>query len=189
MFREIFCKKLVAVDVGNEISVVVTGKRTLRDRAERCECAGQGGNTPGLAQNGCLWNSWAATPGPGSKGQGLMGRGVGGMQLTYKLLAILPDRERFPGCWKPHLASVPQETGTYSTWRPSACSTATPGVSWAGLRNKAVYGGAEGLLGQHDPLPAQACTSYNWGAAISAPGHLRSWVACRASTISWRLSL
>ena len=54
MFREIFCKKLVAVDVGNEISVVVTGKRTLRDRAERCECAGQGGNTPGLAQNGCL---------------------------------------------------------------------------------------------------------------------------------------
>lgn len=54
MVREIFCRKLVVVDVGNEISVAVTGKRTLRDRAERCGCGGQGGNTARLAQNGCL---------------------------------------------------------------------------------------------------------------------------------------
>ena len=52
--REIFCRKLVVVDMGNEISVAVTGKRTLRDRAERCRCAGKGGNTARLAQNGCL---------------------------------------------------------------------------------------------------------------------------------------
>lgn len=44
----------MVVDVGHEISVAVTGKRTLRDRAKRCGCAGQGGNTAGLAQNGCL---------------------------------------------------------------------------------------------------------------------------------------
>ena len=29
---------------------------------------------------------------------GPYGAGERGMQLTYKLLAILPDRERFPGC-------------------------------------------------------------------------------------------
>lgn len=72
--QEIFCKKLVVVDVGNEISVAVTGKGTLRDRAERCECAGQGGNTPGsFAKQVFIEIAGQQHWGPGSKGQGLMG--------------------------------------------------------------------------------------------------------------------
>ena len=48
-----FCKKLVVVNVGNEVSVAVTAQRTPVDRAEVC-VQGQGGNDPAPADRGCL---------------------------------------------------------------------------------------------------------------------------------------
>lgn len=109
------------------------------------------------------------------------------MQLPWKLPAFLPARERFPGCWKPQLASVPQETERVTAREGNLpAPPATPlitRVDLVGSRNKAVPGGSEGLLGQHNPLPAQTSVSYNWGAAISALGYTRSWLACWASSI------
>lgn len=66
------------------------------------------------------------------------------VQLTCKLPAFLPARQRFPACWKLHLESVPQETGVTACEGNLPTPSATHLITRVDLtgRNEAVPGGS-----------------------------------------------
>lgn len=86
--RGIFSKKLVVINVGNEVSVAVTAKRTPVGRAERCVCRGRVGMTQHRQAGGVC-----EIPGQQHRGQAPKGRAFwGGNAITMKTPRILASQ-------------------------------------------------------------------------------------------------